>query len=313
LSTLRTALACAALACAALALGGCRAASFMPRFLARTIELGFQDIKKVESKLEDPVRPGAGLAVLWVGHATVLIQIADKIVLTDPVFTDTVGQVSKRLVEPGLEPEALPPVDVVLVSHMHFDHLSLGSLERIEPKVKDLIVPQRGLLYVPGFAFPSWELATWESWERDGLRVTAVPVRHNGFRYGIDGDWMTTSYTGYVLEYAGHTVYFGGDTAVTRGFAATAKRFPGIELAILPIAPLHPRDFMCRAHIDPGEAVQAFLDLGARYLLPMHYDTFVNSFDEVGEAPSALANAAAARGVSERIVMLDIGEQRVLE
>ena len=297
----------------ALAAAGCRAATFLPRFLVRTVELGFQDIRKVEPKLKDPVRPDAELAVLWVGHATVLVQIADKFVLTDPVFTDTVGQVSKRLVEPGIDAENLPPLDLVLVSHMHFDHLSLGSLERIEPKVRDLVVPQRGLVYVPGFSFRTWELATWESWERDGLRVTAVPVRHNGFRYGLDGDWMTTSYTGYVIEYAGHTVYFGGDTAKTQGFRATAKRFPSIDVAILPIAPIHPREFMCRAHLDPAEAVEAFLDLRARYLVPMHYDTFVNSYDEVGEASRTLAEAARTRGLGERLVALRIGEQRVLE
>jgi L-ascorbate metabolism protein UlaG (beta-lactamase superfamily) len=296
-----------------LAAVGCRAVTFLPRFLVRTVELGFQDIRKVEPKLKDPVRPDAELAVLWVGHATVLVQIADKFVLTDPVFTDTVGQVSKRLVEPGLDAENLPPLDLVLISHMHFDHLSLGSLERIESKVRDLVVPQRGLVYVPGFSFRTWELATWESWERDGLRVTAVPVRHNGFRYGLDGDWMTTSYTGYVIEYAGHTVYFGGDSAKTQGFRATAKRFPSIDVAILPIAPIHPREFMCRAHIDPAEAVEAFLDLRARYLVPMHYDTFVNSYDEVGEASRTLAEVARTRGLGERLVALRIGEQRVLE
>jgi len=301
------------LALAVLAVAGCRVMTFMPRFLARTVELGFQDIRKVESKIVDPVRPGAELAVLWVGHATVLVQIADKFVLTDPVFTDTVGQVSKRLVEPGLDAENLPPLDLVLVSHMHFDHLSLGSLERIEPKVRDLVVPARGLVYVPGFSFRTWELETWESWERDGLRVTAVPVRHNGFRYGLDGDWMTTSYTAYVIEYAGHTVYFGGDTAMTRGFRATAQRFPGIELAILPIAPIHPREFMCRSHLDPAEAVEAFVELRARTLVPMHYDTFVNSFDELGEAPRALAKAASARGLTDRVMTLRVGEQRVLE
>jgi L-ascorbate metabolism protein UlaG (beta-lactamase superfamily) len=296
-----------------LAVAGCRVATFFPRFFARTIELGFQDIAPVANKIEDPVRPDAELAVLWVGHATVLVQIGDRFVLTDPVFTDTVGQISKRLIEPGIDVENLPPVDVVLVSHMHFDHLSLGSLERIEPKVRDLVVPQRGLLYVPGFSFRTWELATWERWERDGLRVTAVPVRHNGMRYGMDVEWMTTSYTGYVVEYAGKSVYFGGDTGTTRGFRAAAEQFPSLDLAILPIAPIHPRDFMCRAHIDPEEAVQAFLELRARFLLPMHFDTFVNSFDEVGEAPRELTRVARAAGLGERLVLLKHGEQRVLD
>lgn len=297
----------------ALGAAGCRVASFFPRFLSRTVELGFQDIRKVTPKIEHPVRPDADLAVLWVGHATMLIQIRDRFVLTDPVFTDTVGQVSKRLVEPGIDAENLPPLDLVLVSHMHFDHLSLGSLERIESKVRDLVVPEQGLVYVPGFSFRTWELSTWESWERDGLRVTAVPVRHNGHRYGVDGEWLTASYTGYVIEYAGRTVYFGGDTALTRGFARTAARFPKIDVAILPIAPIHPRDFMCRSHVSPDEAVQAFLDLRARYLVPMHYDTFVNSFDEVGEAPRELRRAAHAKGIEKSVVLLQIGEQRVLE
>jgi N-acyl-phosphatidylethanolamine-hydrolysing phospholipase D len=301
-----------ALALACLVTAGCRVVTLFPRFLARTAELGFQDIRPVQPKITNPVRRDAELAVLWVGHATVLIQIADKFVLTDPVFTDTVGQVSKRLVEPGILVESLPPIDVVLVSHMHFDHLSLGSLERIEPKVRDLVVPQRGLLYVPEFSFRTGELATWESWERDGLRITAVPVRHNGFRYGLDGEWMTTSYTGYVVEYAGRTVYFGGDTAVTQGFRATARLFPTIDLAMLPIAPIHPREFMCRSHLDPTEAVQAFRELGARFMMPIHYDTFVNSFDEVGEAPRKLLLAANAAGVRDRLVLLGIGEQRVV-
>src|SRR5690606_37644394 len=87
-------------------------------------------------KNKTPVTKDARLAVLWIGHATALVQIDDKVILTDPVFTSTVGQVSKRVVEPGLDPKDLPPVDAVLVSHMHYDHLSLGSLEMIEPRVR---------------------------------------------------------------------------------------------------------------------------------------------------------------------------------
>lgn len=287
--------------------------TFIPRVLGRTLALSFEDVRPVTNKLRDPVRPDAGLSVLWIGHASALVQIEDKFVLTDPVFTDTVGQISKRLIEPGLEPKALPPLDAVLVSHMHFDHLSLGSLEMIEGKVRDLFVPQRGLLYVPGFSFPSWELARWESWEKDGLRVTAVPVRHVGFRYGMDGEWMTTSYTGYVVEYAGYTVYFGGDTGYTRGFRQTAERFPKIDLALLPIAPIEPRDFMCRTHLDPDEALRAFHDLRARYLVPIHFDTFVNSDDALGVAPRELQRLAAQQQLGARLVFLSHGEQRVLE
>jgi len=284
---------------AALAVTSCRMATLIPRILGRTIELSFQDIRPVPRKLANPVRPGAGLAVLWVGHATALVQLGDKFILTDPVFTDTVGQLSKRLVEPGLLPENLPPIDAVLISHMHFDHLSQGSLELIESKVKNLIVPQRGLIYVPGYSFRSWELARWERWEQGGLRITAVPVRHVGFRYGMDGSWMTTSYTGYVVEYAGHTVYFGGDTGYGQGFRATAARFPKIDLALLPIAPIEPRDFMCRVHLDPNDAVRAFVDLRARYLVPNPF-RYVRERRRRVRGGAAGAPAGRSRGASGR-------------
>src|SRR4051812_18801093 len=142
------------------------------------------------AKTKTPVTKDARLAVVWVGHATALVQIDDKVVLTDPVFTSTVGQFRKRLFEPGLDPKDLPPVDAVLVSHMHFDHLSLGSLGTIESKVKTALLPPGGAAYLTGgFSFPAYELRTWQTWEKDGLRVTAVPVNHVGWRYGIDDDW----------------------------------------------------------------------------------------------------------------------------
>jgi N-acyl-phosphatidylethanolamine-hydrolysing phospholipase D len=249
-----------------------------------------------------------------VGHATVLIQIDDKLILTDPVFTDTVGQASKRLVEPGLDPEDLPPVDAVIISHMHFDHLSLGSLSMIEPKVRMLLVPQGGLVYVPNYAFDANEVPTWTAWSNGDLRITSVPVRHSGFRYGADQEWMKTSFTGYVIEYHGLSVYFGGDTAYQReDFESTRQRFPSLDLALIPIAPIEPRAFMESKHVDPVEAVQAFFDLGALRMMPIHFDTFVNSTDHVGDATRVLRRVMAERGLGEdRVAILEVGEQRVL-
>jgi L-ascorbate metabolism protein UlaG (beta-lactamase superfamily) len=123
---------------------------------------------------------------------------------------------------------------------------------------------------------------------------------------------MTRSYTGYIVEYRGMTVYFGGDTAYTPAFRRTSERFGAIDLAILPIAPIHPRAFMCRTHIDPRQALDAFMDLRARYMLPVHYDTFVNSLDEYGEAPRALRALLPEYGFDERrVAVLLQGEQRV--
>jgi len=264
--------------------------------------------------VEHPYRPGARLAVVWIGHATALVQIGDKVILTDPVFTRTIGELGARLVAPGIEADRLPPVDAVLISHMHLDHLSIGSLEMIEPVTRALFVPAGGLVYIPNFDFPSFELATWQSWEHDGLRITSVPVQHSGYRYGIDAEWMTRTFTGYIIEYRGITVYFGGDTAYARAFfAETARRFPSIDLALLPIGPINPREIMKKSHIDPAEALATFADLRARWMVPIHYNTFVNSFDRPGEALSTLRAAMAARGLDgSRVIILGQGEQRVL-
>jgi L-ascorbate metabolism protein UlaG (beta-lactamase superfamily) len=264
--------------------------------------------------VEQPVRPDARLAVVWIGHATALVQIEDKLVLTDPVFTRTIGELGARLVAPGLEAERLPPIDAVLISHMHMDHLSFGSLEQIERVTRALFVPAGGLVYVPDLDFPAFELGTWQSWESGGLRITAVPVQHTGFRYGADAAWMTHTFTGYVIQYRGVTVYFGGDTAYAKPlFEETARRFPSIDLALLPIAPIHPREIMSRVHMDPEEALAAFADLRARWMVPIHHSTFVNSFDAPGEALATLRTGMARRGLDGRTVMiLGQGEQRVL-
>jgi N-acyl-phosphatidylethanolamine-hydrolysing phospholipase D len=273
----------------------------------------FRSPATVDHKIRYPFVSGARLAVLWVGHATVLVQMDDKLILTDPVFGPA-GQVASRLVEAGIDPADLPPLDAVVVSHLHPDHFSLGSLETIEDRVRMLLLPPGGLGYLPRFPFESDELATWTSWERGGLRITAVPVRHSGFRYGIDDAWMKDQgFTGYVLQYHGLTVYFGGDTAYAHDdFVATRARFPPADLALLPIAPIHPREFMENKHMDPKEAVQAFVDLGAQRMMPVHFDTFINSTDAPGEPVRVLRAAMAERHLEDRLAVLAIGEQRIL-
>ncbi len=283
--------------------------------LALTACAGFAlgPIQRVPHRIVQPRRDDARLAVLWVGHATALVQMDDRFVLTDPLLTDSVGQLTQRLQEPGIDPANLPPLDVVLVSHLHYDHLSLGSLDLLEPKVRRLFVPRGGLVYVPNYAFDARELATWQSFEDRGMRITAVPVKHVGYRYGVDAAWMTHSFTGYVVEYRGLTVYFSGDTGYDAArFRATAERFPHIDLALLPIAPIHPRSFMEDLHVDPAEAVQAFVDLRARTMVPIHFDTLINGFDDPGEARTTLQAVVHARGLDDRVRILPIGGQSVI-
>lgn len=268
--------------------------------------------RTIDHRITTPRRPDVRLAVLWVGHATTLIQLDDRFILTDPVFTQTVGAgFSRRLVEPGIALDSLPPIDVALVSHLHLDHLSLGTLELLGPAVHQLLLPSGGLVYVPDQRFPTDEVECWHTFEQGDLRVTAVPVRHPGYRYGVDTAWMTQSATGWVVEYHGLTVYFGGDTAFdAERFRQTAARFPKIDLALLPIGPVEPPGFARETHLDGREALQAFLELGAAHLVPIHYDTFAHGIDEPGTAVALLTRAMRELGLQEdRVHVLPIGGQ----
>lgn len=298
-----------ALGAGVVSLCGC---AFAFRALERNLQVPHRP-RSVANKIRDPRIREARLAVLWVGHATVLVQLDDIFVLTDPVFTRTVGELSPRLVEPGIDPENLPQLAAVVVSHMHFDHLSFGSLSMVEQKTPILLVPPGVRSILPRFDFISQELPRWAAYESHGLRITAVPVRHVGGRYGLDQAWATDAFTGYVFEYHGLSVYFGGDTAFAPDdFRATRARFPSLDVALLPICPNEPRDFMQRTHMDPKQALDAFALLGAASMVPIHFDTFVNSDDRPGECRDLLERTVLERHMTETAVaILAIGEERV--
>lgn len=261
------------------------------------------------------VAPNARLAVTWIGHATTLIQLDDKFVLTDPVFTDYVGGVSRRLVEPGLRIAELPPLSAVVVSHRHFDHLSTDSLAALAGKASTLVVPEGARDDIPDGPYAVTELAWWGQTVADGVTITSVPVQHVGART-LDGESHPRSFTGYVIEYHGQSVYFGGDTAYAPDvFRKAAERFPHLDLALLPIGPIAPRDFMRKTHMDPREALMAAGTLHPDAMIPIHFDTFINSYDDVGDCERALREAmsgAAPPFPPSRVTVLRIGEQRVV-
>jgi N-acyl-phosphatidylethanolamine-hydrolysing phospholipase D len=293
-------------------LTGC--SPLVSRFTARAVDQLSEPIQPVLHKVAHPIRSDVGLSILWVGHATVLIQIHDKVIITDPVFTKTVGLLAKRSMEPGIDPEAITRLSVILISHLHFDHFSYGSLDML-PKQAALIVPPGGAEYTPAFGFSSTrEAKTWETIEEDGLRITPVPVQHFGGRYGFDVLWgPPRPWTGYVIEYEGTTVFFAGDTGYNpEFFKAIGRRFH-IDVALLPIAPVEPRDFMKRVHTDPAEALLAFEDLGAKIMIPIHHDTFFQGLEpEMGYAKKLMQALIEERGLQDSVKLLAIGEQIVL-
>jgi len=293
-------------------LNGC--SSYVTRIVARSITGIGDPIELPPSTISKPVLENADLAVSWVGHATVLIQIKDKIFITDPLFTETVGMIMKRLVQPALDPTLLRKVDFTLVSHIHFDHFSFGSLDML-PKNGTLVLPLGALPYTPEFGFKEIkEMKPWDVTEEDGVRITAVPVQHFSGRYGFDSPWMRDhGYTGYVIEYAGYTVFFGGDTGYhPELFKEIGRRFK-VDVAILPIAPSSLSGLGSGVHVGPVGALQIFKDVGARYLVPMHHQTLNYGSDAPSTtAVEALRKSSQEMGLASSVVDLQIGEQRVL-
>ena len=307
-------LLCSVFLSAGLVLSGCGSLP-LPRIVVRTVEHDSEPEVSIPNRLSDPILPDVGLSVLWVGHACVLIQIHDKIFLTDPSFSRTVGMLSKRAVEPGIDPASLHRIDYVLISHLHFDHLNYESLSDV-PKQGTLLLPDGGEEYVPEFGFKETRtMKSWETLEEDGVRITAVPAKHFSGRYGFDILWEgNRGYTGYVIQYKGTTVYFAGDTGYRDSmFTEIGQRFP-IDLALIPIAPIEPREMMSRVHLDPEKSVQAFQELGARLMMPIHHRTFYQGLEpRITFAEEELEKIIAERRLADKIYVIKIGERKVVK
>ena len=292
---------------------GCN--SLVSRFFAKSISQISESTLRIENKIASPLRPDVGLSVLWVGHATVLIQIHDKVILTDPVFTKTIGLVAKRLMDPGLDPDVITRLDAILISHIHLDHFAYGSLDML-PRSASLYVPSGGIPYTPEFGFSELHAAkAWQAVDQHGLRITPVPVEHFGGRYGFDSAWnLEPTWTGYIIEYRGTTILFAGDTGYhPEYFKEIGRRFR-IDVALIPIAPIEPRAFMSRVHTDPPEALQIFEDVGAKIMIPIHYETFFQGLEpEASYAKSIMQKLIAERGLSDRVKILEIGEQIIIK
>lgn len=259
-----------------------------------------------------PRRAAAGqLRVTFINHATLLIQMDGLNILTDPIWSDRTSPVSwagpKRHRPPGIRFDDLPPIDVVLVSHNHYDHLDLPTLQRLQQRDRPRIVTPLGngalmrRYGIEGAIELDW-------WQRDG-NVTLVPARHFCARAISDRD--RNLWGGFVISSsAGGNVYFAGDTGWGAHFAEIGRRFAPIRAALLPIGAYLPRWFMQPVHIDPAQAVDAHLALGARTSIPMHYGTFALGDDGIDDPLRDLQSALAAKGAS--FTILENGEGRDL-
>jgi L-ascorbate metabolism protein UlaG (beta-lactamase superfamily) len=252
-----------------------------------------------------PVEPSGGVSVTYVGHSTVLVRLDGVSILTDPVYSSRLI-LPKRLVEPGVALADLPPLDVVLVSHGHMDHLDVPTHRRL-PKTDTIAVVAKNLSdLVAGCGYREVvELGWGEEVTIRDVRIRAVAVKH----WGTRNVWPDArGWTGFVLEHRSGTVFFPGDTAYFPGFKDYGRRF-AIDVALLPIGAYSPPAFR-RVHMNPEDALQALVDLDARWLVPIHWGTFVVSYEPIDEPVDSLLALARERGLADRVALLRHGESR---
>ncbi|ASU81116.1 hypothetical protein CDG81_14285 [Actinopolyspora erythraea] len=251
-------------------------------------------------------------ALTWIGHATYLLRVAGTGVVTDPVWSRRIPGVPRRLSEPGLEFARLPPVDVVLISHDHYDHLDAPTIERFPRDVTVLVPLGLGSWFTARGFTAVTEFDWWESARIGALRFDFVPARHWSRRGPADfcrslwGGWLVTAPNG--LRF-----YHAGDTGYGRHFERIGRAYPGIDVAMLPIGAYHPIGVMRPVHLTPEDAVAAALDLGASRLASMHWATFPLTREPVLQPLERLRAAwFGAGGLPERLWDMAVGETRTL-
>jgi L-ascorbate metabolism protein UlaG (beta-lactamase superfamily) len=278
---------------------------------------------KIPFETTDPQRLAndAGPSVTWIGHASFLVRLAGRRVLIDPHFSERASPVAfagpRRIVPLPIDPERLPPIDVVLISHNHYDHLDAGTVKRLAR-----MRPASPLFLVP-LGLKAWferegierveEYDWWQSREDGGVRFTLVPVQHWSKRTLWDTN--RTLWGGWVVEGGGRKLIHTGDLGYSRDTQDIGERLGPFDLALIPIGSYAPRWFMKLNHVDVPEAIRVRADLKARRAIGMHWGTFEHLADEpLDEPPAWLAREREAAGLTpDQFDVMKVGETRRIE
>ena len=256
------------------------------------------------------------ITATWIGHATVLLNFFGTIIITDPVFAerigiDVVGLFTigpRRLVAPALEIEELPSIDIILLSHAHMDHLDIPTLRKFNRNTP-IVIAKNTFDVIEPLGFEEIYELDWGEWTqvRD-IRIDALETKHFGWRYPWERDrsrgyWDGRSYNAYLLSKNGRHILFGGDTAYHEKFKALSHRGVAVDLAMMPIGAYDP---WIHNHANPEQALAMADHMGARYLLPIHWHTFIQSEEPTLEPIQRLKRATANH--PERVVIESIGQ-----
>ena len=259
--------------------------------------------------------------VTWIGHATLLVQIEGKNILTDPLFSERASPVQwagpKRVVSPGLSFDDLPPIDIVVISHDHYDALDENSIKQLHKRHGG----RRTKYFVP-LGLGRWfkrngiqnvvELDWWDRYSDKDLEIIAVPVQHWSKRTFLSRN--TSLWAGWVIQSKRFRFFFSGDSGYTPDFREIGRRLGPFDLSAIPIGAYEPRWFMKNYHISPEEALQVHLDVQSRLTVGIHWGTFILTDEPLNEPPARLKRERRDKGISEEaFAVLAHGETLVLE
>lgn len=260
--------------------------------------------KAIKITAADLIAPPNKIRITWIGHATSFISVnrAGKItnIMTDPIF-GSIFVVSRRTEMP-LAKEELPPVDLVVISHSHYDHCDLDDLKFLHernPQLKIIFPEGQKEWGVKNGLGRAEEMRWWTKQTVGNVEVNFLPAHHWSFR--VPGDRMQYHWGSYAFTVGKKAVYFAGDTGYSSHFVKIAAKFPsGFDAALMPVGAYAPRWMMKASHVDPAETVTGAIELKAKMILPIHWATFRESDENMMEPVLYLKREAEAKKIPYR-------------
>ncbi|KAA0966254.1 MBL fold metallo-hydrolase [Sporosarcina sp. ANT_H38] len=243
--------------------------------------------------------------ITWIGHSTFLIQLNGLNILTDPVWANRLGT-DKRLSPPGLPIGELPPIDIVLISHSHYDHLSYSSIKRLKGNPTFFVPIGLGNWFKRKGFSKIVESNWWDEHQIGELTIAFVPAQHWAKRTLTDTNH--SHWGGWIVQDSNQTLYFAGDSGYFEGFREIGDKY-SIDYCLMPIGAYEPEWFMAAQHVSPEDAVKAFINTRSKVMIPMHYGAYRLADDTPKEALDRLLAEWTKRKLDDnKLAVMKLGE-----